>query len=181
MLSCWSESTDKRLAFSEIVSWYHEGVVPGRQNEADREVEGYVILGPEKETVTEVDKREKAKTSLTDTSFMDITIVREQEGTVPTGTTFDITFLNQSTIQSETLPISSSKSDSEYNIEMSSLSSDASVIINQSALENEYDSIPNESKSNGHVTNSVDHMTKLRELDEYIVMQSAEPVTIINS
>ena len=69
----------------------------------------------------------------------------------------------------------------EYNIEMSSLSSDASVIINQSALENEYDSIPNESKSNGHVTNSVDHMTKLRELDEYIVMQSAEPVTIINS
>ena len=180
MLRCWSEGTDNRPTFSGIVSWYHDGVITGT-TKADKEVKGYVLLGQEEQRAVESHNREKAKTSLTDTSVMDITMIRAREGTVPIGTTFDITFLDLSTQERESPPNASNKPDSEYYVEMTSLSSDASsVIVNQSALDNEYDSVPEEveSKSKGHVTTSDDHVTSLSEPDEYIVMQSAKPVSL---
>ena len=184
MASCWSEGADKRPTFSEIVSWYHDGIIPGT-SKVDEEVEGYVLLGPEEQSKTVSGKREKAKNSLTDTSVMDITMIDKREGATPIGTTFDVVFLHQSLDERESSSVAN-QPDSDYYVEMSSLSSQASVITNPIAADNDYDSVHDETeserKNNGHVTTAVDHMTYSNKLDaigEYVVMQSAEPVVLI--
>ena len=181
MLSCWDKDADKRLTFTEIVSQYCDGILPGTSNADIINGGAYVLLGPEGDTTP----LQRAKT-LHETSKMDITVINRHKGTPPVtnGTTFDVVYLTEP--------------DLDYYIDMNS---SASVFENHAA---EYDDIAAESQESGddsqmtadiithadhvtartdHVTTHADHVTtskknvasELRVIDEYILMQSAGP------
>ena len=182
MLKSWNKDAKKRPTFTEIVSHFQEGVLPGTAR-ADEDGE-YVLLGPEENVLNE--QRARTDTILSKTSKMDITMINSNQCAPSSfnGTSFDVVFLCPSGKEPEKV---AAQPDLEYYMEMDSLPRKGSVFVNQAAELHEYDNIAEglreskKSEADSHVTYSSDHVThtkenKINELNsEYIIMQSAEP------
>ena len=182
MLKSWNKDATKRPTFTEIVSHFQEGVLPGTAR-ADEDGE-YVLLGPEENVLNE--QRARTDTILSKTSKMDITMINPNQCAPSSfnGTSFDVVFLCPSGKKLEKV---AAQPDLEYYMEMNSLPREGSVFVNQAAELHEYDNIAEglgeskKSEADSHVTYSSDHVThtkenRINELNsEYIIMQSAEP------
>ena len=177
MLTCWEERGEKRPTFTEIVSHYHNGVIPGTAKA--EEDDGYVLLGPEdhSSTVKRHPSRDENSKRFSDTLVMDVTIVNNHcEDTAPSvagDTTFHVTLLHNQKGSGDPVIIATQPTKECY-VEMNGLSN---VLVNQAA--GEYDGVSEEgshvTSSADHVISDVDHVTPVEHELDYIVMQKAEP------
>ena len=184
MLKCWEERGEKRPTFTEIVSHYHNGLIPGTAK-AEEGTDGYVLLGSEEHSSTaerpDPSREENSAKCLSDTSVMDVTIVNNLcEDAAPSagGIAFHVTLLHNQK-GSEDSAIIAAQPDKECYVEMNGLSN---VLVNQAA--GEYDGVSEEgshvTSSADHVISDVDHVTPVEHELDYIVMQKAEPAKRIN-
>ena len=172
MQKCWKDEAEKRPTFAEIVSQYHDGLIPGTTK--TEQGSGYVLLGPEEKLHVEHAHEQKIVTSLNETSIMDISVINKDSklSTPSVGTKFDVLFLSPSGVtgseQSES-DKSSAMPDQECYMEMNRVSNwhaGVSVLVNQAAL-HEYDDVARDHQEevgakreqDCHVTINSDHMT----------------------
>ena len=177
MLTCWEEEAEKRPTFTEIISQYHSGLLPGTSKGS--EGQGYALLGPEEKKVP-VQSQQRL---FNDTSVMDITIIHQLCMTPPAGSTFDVTFLSPSSRKGS--QSAAAMPDMEYYMKMNSPSIGANVFVNLAT--HEYDNVSEDQEERGHVTTDVDHVThstthshsneshKLNAGCDYVHMKAAEP------
>ena len=177
MLKCWEGKAEKRPTFTEIVSQYHDGLIPGT-SKAD-EGDGYVLLGIEENLSTALQHQQLREEKSNDTSVIDITVIDNNHQNTPSiaGTTFHVTLSHD---PKGTEQPTEAQPEKEYYIEMNAVSN---VFVNQAA--HEYDGISDEAN---HVTSSADHVipdavNNVSDVEhelEYIVMQKAEPAKPTN-
>lgn len=168
MLKCWEDEAENRPTFTEIVSCYHDGLLPGTSK--SEEGDTYVLLGPE-ETTSNSHHQQKKEKSLDDTSVMDTTIINNHDQNVIVPSNAGTSTLSRDSKES----VAIHESDKEYYIEMNATSN---MFVNQAA--HEYDDISDEAN---HVTFSADHVipdavnhvTSVEHELDYVVMQGAEP------
>ena len=164
-LKCWEDEADKRPTFTEIVSRYHDGLIPGTSKA--EQGGGYVLLGSEEKCVAKHQKK------LSETSVMNISMINKDSkmSTPSAGMTFDVTFLSPrgEGEQDPECDIAAAMLDQECYMEMNSVSNchaGVSVLVNQAAL-HEYDNVVQDHQEemgaggerDGHVTTDPDHVT----------------------
>ena len=174
MQKCWEDEAEKRPTFTEIVSRYHDGLIPGTTKAEQGAVDSYVLLGPEEKP--HVEYEQKLATSLSKTSIMDISVIKKdsQLSTPSAGTTFDVIFLNRRGVigaveQSESDLAANTDQECYMHMERNSnWYAGVSVLVNQAAL-HEYDDVTQDHQEDdvgaedreqeGHVTINSDHVT----------------------
>ena len=186
MLKCWENAEDKRPIFAEIVSRYHDGLIPDTSKAEQRESHaGYVLLGPEeKRRVAEHPLKKYSETQ----SVVDISMINLKDSNISStpsaGTTFDVTFLSPragSRIGGESdpaecaaVPDQECYMKMEMNCVLSNCAGESGdVLVNQTVL-HEYDSITQDHLEeevavgvaghgewrDGHVTTDSNHVTR---------------------
>ena len=162
MLKCWEDEADKRPTFTEIISRYHDGLIPGTSKA--KQGGGYVLLGPEENRVEHQKK-------LSETSIVNIAMINK-DFKISAGMTFDVTFLSPrgaGDSQDPECDVAVALPDQECYMEMDSVSgchAGASVLVNQAVL-HEYDNVARDHQEevgvggerDGHVTTDSDHVT----------------------
>lgn len=184
---CWEERAENRPTFTQIVSQYHNGLIPGTAKANEGDEDGYVLLGSEENSkfTTAEHQQSREEKCISDTSVMDVTIVNNDhvENTTPSvgGMTFNVTFLHDQNRLEEPGNIAAhdQPADKDCYVEMNATSS---VLVNHAARE--YDGVSDEgshvTSSADHVISNMDHVTPIEHELDYVVMQKAEPAKPIS-
>ena len=157
MVNCWKDKAEERPTFTDVVSRYHDGFMPGTSK---AEHGDYHLLGSEENISIE-----SAEESLNDISVVDVTLVNGHHQSTPSaGTTFHVTLLRE--------PVGPESPDQPITARPDMDETNANVFVNKAV--HEYDI----SDEGNHVTSSVDHVIPDVPHDlDYVLMQEAKPIS----